>query len=68
MQSGCCGEKDGVHVNDSKAFCKGKFVSLCTMREYGGLDIYICTQFWKDSVHVNDSKAFCKVNLSLSAP
>jgi len=30
--------KDSIHINDSKAFWKGKVVTLCTMKEYGGTE------------------------------
>jgi len=33
--------KDSVHINDSKAFWKGKVASLRAMKEYGGIDIYL---------------------------
>jgi len=53
--------KDSIHINDSKAFWKGKVVTLRAMKEYGGTEyIFALVFFWKDSIHINDSKAFCK--------
>jgi len=44
--------KDSIHINDSKAFWKGKVVTLRAMKEYGGTECIFALVFFGKIVFI----------------